>query len=176
MHEISDVCCCCCCVTSVVSDSVQPRRRQPTRLHHPWDSPGKNTGVGCLFLLQCVKVKSETKVAQSRPHGLQPTRLLHPWDFPGKSTGVGCHCLLHLMYEDSVNISSVSAGISLGFPGGSDVKESACNAGDSGLIPGWGRSPGEGNGNPLQYSCLENLWTEEPGRLQSIGSQRVRHN
>ena len=43
-----------------------------------------------------------------------------------------------------------------GFPGGSDGKESACNAGDLGLIPGPGRSPGEGNGNPLQYSCLEN--------------------
>ena len=42
------------------------------------------------------------------------------------------------------------------FPGSSDVKESACNEGDLGLIPGWGRSPGEGNGNPLQYSCLEN--------------------
>ena len=44
----------------------------------------------------------------------------------------------------------------LGFPGVSDGKESACNAGDLGLIPGLGRSPGEGNGNPLQYSCLEN--------------------
>ena len=44
-----------------------------------------------------------------------------------------------------------------GFPGGSDGKESACNAGDLGLIPGLGRSPGEGNGNPLQYSCLGNL-------------------
>ena len=44
-----------------------------------------------------------------------------------------------------------------GFPGGSEVKASACNAGDIGLIPGLGRSPGEGNGNPLQYSCLENL-------------------
>ena len=43
-----------------------------------------------------------------------------------------------------------------GFPGGSDGKESACNAGDQGSIPGLGRSPGEGNGNPLQYSCLEN--------------------
>ena len=44
----------------------------------------------------------------------------------------------------------------MGFPGGSEVKTSACNAGDLGLIPGSGRSPGEGNGNPLQYSCLEN--------------------
>ena len=43
-----------------------------------------------------------------------------------------------------------------GFPGGSEVKASACNAGDQGLIPESGRSPGEGNGNPLQYSCLEN--------------------
>ena len=42
------------------------------------------------------------------------------------------------------------------FPGGSDTKESTCNAGDPSLIPGWGRSPAEGNVNPLQYSCLEN--------------------
>ena len=44
----------------------------------------------------------------------------------------------------------------MGFPGGSEVKASACNVGDLGLIPGLGRSPGEGNGNPLKYSCLEN--------------------
>ena len=60
-------CCCCCYVASVVSDSVRPHRRQPTRLCHPWDSPGKNTGVGCHFLLQCMKVKSESEVAQSCP-------------------------------------------------------------------------------------------------------------
>ena len=47
--------------------------------------------------------------------------------------------------------------VSLGFPGGSEVKASACNAGDLGSIPGLERSPGKGNGNPLQYSCLENL-------------------
>ena len=52
---------------SVVSDSVRPHRRQPIRLHRPWDSPGKNTGVGCYFLLQCMKVKSESEVAQSCP-------------------------------------------------------------------------------------------------------------
>ena len=46
--------------------------------------------------------------------------------------------------------------MSLGFPGGSGGKASACNAGELGSIPGWGRSSGEGNGNPLQYSCLEN--------------------
>ena len=52
---------------SVVSDSVRPQRRQPTRLRRPWDSPGKNTGVACHFLLQCMKVKSEREVTQSCP-------------------------------------------------------------------------------------------------------------
>ena len=62
------LCCCCYCqVVSVVSDSVWPHRRQPTRLPCPWDSPAKNTGVGCHFLLQGVKVKSESEVAGSCP-------------------------------------------------------------------------------------------------------------
>ena len=92
-------CCCCCCVASVVSDSLRPHRQQPTRLPRPWDSSGKNTEVSCHFLLQCMKVKSESEVAQScpdsyRPHGLQPTRLLCKWYFSGKGTGEGCHCLL----------------------------------------------------------------------------------
>ena len=60
--------------------------------------------------------------------------------------------------------------------GGSDSKESVCSAGDLGLIPGSERSPGEGNGSPLQCSCLENPRTEEPGGLQSTGSQRVGHD
>ena len=82
-----------------MSNSVRPQRRQPTRLPRPWDSPGKNTEVGCHFLLQCMKVKSESEVTQScptlhRPHGLQPTKLPRPWDSPGKSIGVGCHRLL----------------------------------------------------------------------------------
>ena len=50
-----------------MSDSVQPHRQQPTRLPRPWDSPGKNPGVDCHFLLQCMKVKSESEVAQSCP-------------------------------------------------------------------------------------------------------------
>ena len=50
-----------------MSDSVRHHRRQPTRLPRPWDSPGKNTGVGCHFLLPCMKVKSESEVAQSCP-------------------------------------------------------------------------------------------------------------
>ena len=64
----------------------------------------------------------------------------------------------------------------VGFPGGSEVKASACNAGDLGSIPGSRRSPGEGNGNPLQYSCLENPM--DGGALWATvhGLQRVRHN
>ena len=57
--------CCCCYVASVVSDSVRSHRWQPTRLPRPRDSPCKNTGVGCHFLLQCMKVKSQSEVAQS---------------------------------------------------------------------------------------------------------------
>ena len=90
-----------------MSDSVRPRRRQLTRLPRPWDFPGKNTGVGCRFLLP---------------------------NLVNKTTRSNC----------------------LGFPGSSAGKEFSCNAKDLGLIPGLGRSPGGGHGNPLQYSCPEN--------------------
>ena len=60
----------------------------------------------------------------------------------------------------------------MGFPDGSVVKHPPDNAGDVGSIRGWGRSPGEGNGNSLQYFCLGNPWTEVPGGLQSMGSQK----
>ena len=55
-----------------MSNTVRPHRRQPNRLRRPWDSPGKNTGVGCHFLLQCMKVKSEGEVAQSCPTPATP--------------------------------------------------------------------------------------------------------
>ena len=55
-----------------MSDSVRPHRRKPTRLPRPWDSPGKNTGVGCHCFLQCMKVKSESEVAQSCPTLSEP--------------------------------------------------------------------------------------------------------
>ena len=64
----------------------------------------------------------------------------------------------------------------MGFPGGLVGKESTCNEGDLGEIPGLGRSPEGGNGNPLQYSCLENLMDRELGELRSKGPQRVGHN
>ena len=79
-----------------MSNSVRPHRRQPTRLPHPWDSPGKNTGVGCHFLLQCMKVKSESEVAQSCP------TLSDPMDCspPGSSV----HGILLWMYNWSSTI------------------------------------------------------------------------
>ena len=72
-----------------------------------------------------------------------------------------CYCWLAFSHSFSV---------------GSDSKEYACRAGDVETIPGSGRSPGEANGYPLQYSCLRIPWTEEPGGLQFLGSQTVRLN
>ena len=81
LDSIYMCCCCCCYVASVVSNSVRPHKRQPTRLPCPWDSPVKNTGLGCHFLLQCMKVKSESEVPQSCP------TLSDPMDYslPGSS-------------------------------------------------------------------------------------------
>ena len=64
-----------------MSDSVRPHRWQPTRLPRPWDSPGRNTGVGCHFLLQCMKVKSESEVAQSCPTPSDPMDCSLPGSF-----------------------------------------------------------------------------------------------
>ena len=90
---------------------------------------------------------------------------------------------MFLFYLSSLNVAMQKPDVSPMFfflkgasPVAQMIKESAYNAGDMGLIPGSGRSPGEGNGNPLLYSCLGNPWTEGPGRLQSMGSQRIRHN
>ena len=95
-----------------MSNSVRPHRRQPTRLPHPWDSPGRNTGVGCHFLLQCKKVKSESEDAQSCPtlwdpmdcslpgssiHGILQARVLEWGAMKSKNVGktaiICCYCL-----------------------------------------------------------------------------------
>ena len=205
-----------------MSDSVQPHRWQPTRLPRPWDSPGKNTGVGCHFLLQCMKVKRESEVAQSSP------TLSDPMDFSPPGSSVPNKWYFSFLPADLYNLVSrvhpsqsksergslpfphdlvplnpcfvlyktISMEQSLmarqthrvcdllplgecfricqwipsrcrrnisnrlrsgmGFPGGSDRREPACNAGDPCSIRGAGRSPEEGRGNPLQYSRLEN--------------------
>ena len=90
---------------SVVSNSVRPHRRQPTRLCRPWDSPSKNTGVGCHFLLQCMKVKSESEVAQlcptlSNPMGCSPPGSSVHGIFQARVLEWGCHRLLctHILH------------------------------------------------------------------------------
>ena len=80
------------------------------------------------------------------------------------------------MKENNPKVNYNTVTLSEVFPGGSDYKASARNAGDQGLIPRLVRYPGEGNGNPLQYSCLENSVDRGGLGLQSKGLQRVRHN
>ena len=88
---------------------------------------------------------------------------------------IGLHHLCHRLFTKSQCPSLLPAYRNLSY--GSAGKESACNTGDRVSIPETGRSPGEGNGNLLQYSCLKKIpWTEKPGRLQSMGSQRVGHD
>ena len=99
-----------------MSDSVRPHRQQPTRLRHPWDSPGKNTGVGCHFLLQCMKVKRESEVAQSCPtlsdpmdcsppgssvHGIFQARVLE-WGAIAFSEGILICSNFHYFCEKSL--------------------------------------------------------------------------
>ena len=135
-----------------MSDSVRPHRQQPTRLPRPWDSPGKNTRVGCHFLLQCMEVKSESEVAQSCP------TLSDPMDcsLPGSSIHeifqarvLACGAIALDKYKCCDSTEAI-------FPVGSADKVSACSAEDVSSIPGSGRSPGEGNGGSLQDSCLKN--------------------
>ena len=130
-----------------MSHSVRPHRQQPIRLPHPWGSTGNNTGVGCQFLLQCMKVKSESEVAQ-----LCPT-LSHRMDCspPGSS--------VHGIFQ-----ARVLEWGAIAF---------SRDAGDSGSIPESGRSPGGGNGNPFQYSCRGNPTDRRAWQaIKSMGSQR----
>ena len=121
---------------SVVSNSLRPRG-----LYIPWNSLGQTTGVGRLSLLQ----------------GIFPTQVSHiagifftSWATSWLETGAN-----NAEVEELIPIWAIES-LYGGFPGGSNSKESACNLGDLGSTPGWGRSLEEGNGNPLQYSCLEN--------------------
>ena len=133
-----------------MSDSVRPHRQQPTRLPRPWDSPSKNTGVGCHFLLQCMRVKSESEVTKSCP------TLATPWTAAYQAPpSMG---FSRQKYWSGVPLPSPcfslggSNRIEKANTGSSAGKESSCNAGDPSWIPGLGRSPGEGIGYPLHYS------------------------
>ena len=127
-----------------MSDSVRPRRWQRTRLPHPWEPPGKNTGVGCHFLLQCIKVKSQSEVAEScltlsnpmdcgppgsSVHGIFQARVLewgahHIACFSGDSRYPevrrhGCTAWVsHLQTQPLLSLSfSISFSLSLSLPG-----------------------------------------------------------
>ena len=95
-----DWCCCCSWVASIVSNSVRPHRRQPTRTPGPGILQARSLEWVAISFSNAwkwkVKVKSLSRVRLLATPWLQPTRLLRPWDFLGKSTGVGCHCLLHI--------------------------------------------------------------------------------
>ena len=126
-----------------MSDSVWPHRRQPTRLPHPWYSPGKNTGVGCHLLLHGMKLKSESKVAQSFP------TLSDPMDcsLPGSS--------VHGIFQ-----ARVLEWVVIAF-------SDECNCAvvlEKAMAP---------HSSTLAWKIS---WMEEPSRLQSMGSLRVRHD
>ena len=126
-----------------MSNSVLSHRQQPTRLPRPWDSPGKNTGVGCHFHLQFMKVKSESEVTQSCPtlHDLMDCSL------PGSS--------IHGIFQARV-LERGAIAFSTSQVVQWKKKNLSAIAGDMSSTPGSGWSLGGGNGNPLQYSCLEN--------------------
>ena len=154
------------------ADSVQPHRWQPTRLPCPWDSPGKNTGVGCHFLLQCmkVKVKNESEVSQ-----LCPT-LSDPMDC--SSPGSSVHGILEarVLEWGAIAFSKIISIYNYNYIRPFLVAQMVKNMSAMRKTWVWPLSwdyPLE-DGNPHQHSCLgESPWTEESGRLQSMGLQRV---
>ena len=115
-----------------MSDSVRPHRRQATRLPRPWDSPSKNPGVGCHFLLQCMKVKSESEVAQSSP------TLSDPMDFspPGSS--------IHWIFQARVLEWGASAFSALPYYCCSNQKQ-VCSASLDSDTDGWSQPLGTNN-------------------------------
>ena len=97
---------------------MRPHRRQPTRLPRPWDSPGKNTGVGCHFLLQCVQVKSESEVVQSSLILSDPMDCSLPGSsvqgFSRQEYSVACHCFLLRSPGDTVNLQIQTKEVHVG--------------------------------------------------------------
>ena len=177
---------CACSVASVMSNTLQPHGLQPTRLLCPWDFPSKNTGVGCHALLQeilptqgknlCLPhllhfrqilycwAPREAQLAVSSwanylnflTHRMRIMIGLISQGFWVSISWVNTYNVLRFGLVSNVDSDARLIEFTSQLPGGSDGKASACNEGDLGSIPGSGRSPGEGNGNPLQHSCLEN--------------------
>ena len=132
-----------------MSDPVRPHRRQPTRLPRPWDSPGKNTGVGCRFLLQCRKVKSESEVAQLCPTLSDPTDCSPP--------GSSVHGIFQATGLEWGAIAFSSIYFIEPYNREGKVTEGWTRLSDLAFTFHFSLSCiGEGNGNPLHCSCLEN--------------------
>ena len=200
-----------------MSDSVRPHRRQPNRLLCPWDSPGKNAGVGCHFLLQCMKVKSQSEVAQScrtlcdpmdcslpgsSVHGILQARVLE-WGAIAFSEMSNRHCkfitwksepfyLLHTLLSPNIitwyhHLHCRDSNQKLKFyfllsslPGIPLVSQMVKKlpAGQNNWVWSLGQEDSLGKGMVTHSSILawRIPWTEEPGGLQSMGSQKVRHD
>ena len=105
----------------------------------------------------------------------QPTPVFLPGESQGRGSLVGCHLWGRTELETTEATWQQQVDVT-GFPGSSSGKDSDCNVGDWGLIPGSARSPGGGHGNLLGILSWRIPWTEEPGGLQSMGSQRVGHD
>ena len=218
-----------------MSDSVRPHRQQPTRLPHPWDSPGKNTGVGCHFLLQCMKVKSESEVTQLCPTLSDPMDCSPPGSsihgiFQVRVLEWGAIAFSELISRVAQMVKNLPAIWEVVVVGGLVAKSCptlvtpwtvACQAPLFGIFQArileWiSISFSRGSSQPrnwTQVSCIAGIflyllscegtqvqslgwedplkkgmathssilawripWTEEPGRLQSMESQRVRHD
>ena len=217
-----------------MSNSLQPHGQYPTMFLCPWNSPGKDTTVGCLSLHQGIsmtdpgiKPRSPSLQADSLTNWV--TRKGHvflkvnvnnvfilsilivsiQWKSNQKQLGITCISFLnmrlvfltafsnitwHLTRPTSNQNSTIVLYVATswllttlstyffhfwnltGFPHSSVGKGSACNTRDQGSIPGMGKSPGEGNGNPFQYSCLENSRDRGAWRATVHGVTRVGHD
>ena len=107
----------------------------------------------------------------------QPNPVFLPRKSHGKRSLVGCSPRGHKELDTIERLTQHSLPERMrGFPSSSAIEDPPANAGDMGSVPGWGKSPGEGNGSPLQDSCLGNPKDREPGGLLFMGLQRVGHN
>ena len=159
-----------------MSNSVRPHRRQPTRLLYPWDFPGKNTGVGCHFLLQCMKVKSESEVAQSCP----TLRDLMDCSLPGSSihgifqAGVLEWGAIAFSITKFLDFAIFPAVYSSHSQRKEQRKAMPKNAQTTTLLVGY--TPEKAMAPHSSTLAWKIPWMEEPGRLQSMRSLRVGHD
>ena len=150
-----------------MSDSMRPHRWQPTRLLRPWDSPGKNTGVGCHFLLQCMKVKSESEVTESCP------TLSDPMDCSPLGSSVHGIFQARVLEWGAIAFSVGHAGTHL-FPASVALCLLQMRAEIRGHV-----QPHKGTEEEIATHSSVLAWRipgMEPGGLLSMGSHRVRHD